>query len=128
MFYAKEAKGTVEETLKKLQKSSADNQLGVMTVHNLREKMAEKGVEFGPECLIVEVCNPKQAKKVLENNMTISTALPCRISIYRQNDIVKVATIRPTALLKLFGNPELESTARDVEAAIIRAIDSACAG
>jgi uncharacterized protein (DUF302 family) len=40
--------------------------------------MAKKGVEFAHECLIFEVCQPQQAKKVLEQNMSVSTALPCR--------------------------------------------------
>ena len=46
--------------------------------------MAKKRVEFGRECLIFEVCQPQQAKKVLEENMSISTVLPCRISLYEE--------------------------------------------
>ncbi len=88
--------------------------------------MAEKGVQFGPQCRIIEVCNPMQAKKVLEKNMTISTALPCRISVYQEGGKVKVTTLRPTVLLNLFGNPELEPVARDVEDTMLHIIDSAC--
>jgi len=44
---------------------------------------------FAHECLVFEVCQPQQAEgKVLNENMSVSTALPgCRISIYegRQN-------------------------------------------
>ncbi len=58
------------------------NHFGVMQVHNLKETMAKKGVEFERECLIFDVCQPQQAKKVLDQNMSVSTALPCRISIY----------------------------------------------
>jgi hypothetical protein len=36
----------------------------------------EEGVEFTHECLIFEVCQPQQAKKVLDQNMSVSTALP----------------------------------------------------
>ena len=127
MLYVKQAKASVEQVVEKLKKSAAENHLGVLMVHDLKQKMAEKGVEFGPKCHIVEVCNPNQAKKVLEDNMTISTALPCRICVYEQAGKVTVATIRPTALLELFGNPELENVARDVEEAVIRTVDSACA-
>ena len=38
--------------------------------------MAKKGVEFTHECLVFEVCQPQQAKEVLERNMSISTMLP----------------------------------------------------
>ena len=126
MLYVKETEGRVEDVLDRLEKAVAENKFGVLGVHNLKEKMAAKGVEFGPECRIVEVCNPLQAKKVLEANMSISTALPCRISIYEEGGKIKVATLRPTVLLNLFGNPELESVAREVEDTVIRIIDSAC--
>jgi uncharacterized protein (DUF302 family) len=88
--------------------------------------MTAKGVQFGPQCCIIEVCNPMQAKKVLEKNMTISSALPCRISVYQEAGKVKVITLRPTVLFNLFGNPELEPVAKDVEDTLLRIIDAAC--
>jgi uncharacterized protein (DUF302 family) len=45
----------------------------------------------------------------------ISTALPCRISVYRDGDTYKLATIRPAALLKMFAAPGLDPVAREVE-------------
>jgi len=126
MLYVKEAEGRVEDVLDRLEKAVAENKFGVLGVHNLKEKMAAKGVGFGPECRIIEVCNPLQAKKVLEANMSISTALSCRISVYEEGGKIKIATLRPTVLLNLFGNPDLESVAGEVEDAVIRIIDSAC--
>ena len=73
---------TVVETAAALQVAVQANHFGVMQVHNLKETMAKKGVEFARECLIFEVCQPQQAKKVLDEDMSVSTALPCRISIY----------------------------------------------
>ncbi len=77
--------------------------------------MAEKGVEFARECRIFEVCNPHQAKKVLDTNLEISTALPCRISLYEEHGVTKLATIKPTAMLDLFSTPGLKGVAREVE-------------
>lgn len=126
MLYVREAKGTVDEVLQKLEKAAAANKFGILTVHNLKQKLNSKGVEFGPECRIVEVCNPQKAKSVLEADMSISNALPCRISIYEEEGKVKVSTLRPTAVLGLFAQPKLEPVAREVEAAMIRMIDAAC--
>jgi len=67
--------------------------------------MAKKRVEFGRECLIFEVCQPQQAKKVLEENMSISTVLPSRISLYEERGKTILATLKPTALLTLFNVP-----------------------
>ena len=75
---------TVGETAAALQAAVQANHFGVMQIHNLKETMTKKGVEFARECLIFEVCQPQQAKKVLDANMSVSTALPCRISIYEE--------------------------------------------
>jgi uncharacterized protein (DUF302 family) len=77
---------SVIEAAAALQAAVQANHFGVMQVHNLKETMAKKGVEFAHECLIFEVCQPQQAKKVLDQNMSVSTALPCRISIYEEGD------------------------------------------
>ena len=126
MLYEREAKGTVTDVVAKVEAAAADNQFGVLGTYDLKEKMAAKGIPFGPECRVVEVCNPLQAKTVLEANLAISTAMPCRISVYQQGGKVKVSTIRPTALLALFGNRGLAGVAKEVEDAMIRTIDLAC--
>jgi uncharacterized protein (DUF302 family) len=87
--------------------------------------MKKKGVEMDMDCLIYEVCNPFQAKKVLEANPSVSTALPCRISIYRQGGKTRLAAILPTEMLRGFDSPELEPVAREVERAMVAMIDEA---
>ena len=127
MLYARETHGSVQEVTQRLDAAAKANKFGVLGVIDLKGKMREKGVEFGPECAIIEVCNPVQAKKVLESRMGVSTALPCRISVYEEGGKVVVATMRPTAMLRLFDAPELEPVAQEVEETILRIIDSACA-
>jgi uncharacterized protein (DUF302 family) len=102
-----------------LQEAAARHQFGILAVHNLKETMAKKGVDFAGECLVYEVCNPHQAKKVLEANGAVSTALPCRISVYRSPQGYKLATILPTALMKIFATPSLLPVAREVEEVIV---------
>jgi uncharacterized protein (DUF302 family) len=92
------------------------NGFGVMAVHDLNENMAKKGVTLEPACRVFEVCNPHKAKMVLETSLDISTALPCRISVYEEGGKAKLATIRPTAMLAMFNRPELAPVAEEVEA------------
>ena len=126
MLYVKEARGSVAQVGEKLMAAVAANKFGVLGVHDLKERMVAKGVAFGPECRIFEVCNPGQAKQVLEADMSISTVLPCRISVYEEGGKVKVAMLRPTSLLSLFGKQGMASTARTVEDVMICIIDAAC--
>ena len=111
-----------------LQAAVEANHFGVMQVHNLKETMAKKGVEFERECLIFEVCQPQQAKKVLDQNMSVSTALPCRISIYEEGGKTILASLRPTILLGMFDSPQLEGVAKEVEDTIVKIMTETASG
>lgn len=116
---------TVHEVKLALESAIKANHFGLMQVHNLKETMIKKGMEFERECLIFEICQPEQAKKVLDKNMSISTALPCRISMYEEEGKTVLATIKPTILLSMFDMPELKEVAKEVEEAIIKIMKEA---
>jgi uncharacterized protein (DUF302 family) len=118
---------TVSETAAALQAAVTANHFGVMQVHNLKETMVKKGVEFAHECLIFEVCQPQQAKKVLDQNMSVSTALPCRISLYEEGGKTILAALKPTTMLAMFDSPQLAGVAREVEDTIIKIMNQATA-
>ncbi|MBI4635780.1 MAG: DUF302 domain-containing protein [Candidatus Rokubacteria bacterium] len=125
MLYTVRSSKPLAEAARDLEAAVARHKFGVLGVHDLKAKMAEKGVAFGRECRIFEVCNPHQAKKVLEANLEISTALPCRISVYEEGGRTTLATIKPTAMIDLFASPELEEVAREVEATLELIMDEA---
>lgn len=115
MLYEVLSKKPLEELDAALHEAAARHQFGILTVHDLQATMKKKGVDFAKRVLVYEVCNPHQAKAVLEANGAVSTALPCRISVYESAGGYKVATLLPTELMKLFGSPELEPAAAEVE-------------
>ena len=119
---------TVSTAASALQAAVQANHFGVMQVHNLKETMTKKGVEFARECMIFEVCQPQQAKRVLEQDMSVSTALPCRISLYQEGDKTVLATLKPTTLLAMFNSPQLEGVAQEVEDTIVKIMQEAAAG
>jgi uncharacterized protein (DUF302 family) len=125
MLYEALSTKPLEEIDAGLQAAAARHQFGVIAVHDLQATMKKKGVEFGKRVLVYEVCNPHQAKAVLEANGAISTALPCRISVYQTPEGFKLATLLPTELMRLFGNPELEPVAAEVEQVVKAMIDEA---
>ncbi len=102
-----------------LRAAAVRHQFGVLTVHDLKETMSQKGVDLAIDCRIYEVCNPRQAKRVLETNGAISSALPCRISVYGSEGRYTISTIRPTALITMFGDKELEPVAKEVEDVVV---------
>ena len=118
-------KKPLQETAVDLQTAVQKHRFGVMQVHNLKETMVKKGVEFDPECMIYEVCQPQQAKKVLEQSMSLSTMLPCRISLFEEGGQTVMATLKPTALVGLFNEPSLVPVAQEVEDTLVKIMTDA---
>ena len=115
MLHVVTSRKPLDRVARDLEEAVARHKFGVLGVHDLKAKMTEKGVPFDRECRIFEVCNPHQAKKVLDTNLEISTALPCRISVYEEGGVTKLATIKPTAMIDLYATPGLKDVAREVE-------------
>ena len=120
MLFQLKSSRPLDEIESALQESASRHQFGIIAVHDLREALKKKGQDLAMECRIYEVCNPLQARKVLEADGAISTALPCRISVYGSEGRYTLATMRPTEMMKAFTNPEIEPVAREVEAVIFQ--------
>lgn len=128
MLYKITSTKPLDEIERGLQQSAARHQFGVIAVHNLRETMKKKGVDLAMDCQIYEVCNPHQAKKVLDADGAISIALPCRISLYGTPGQYTLATMLPTEMMKAFANPEIGPVAREVEDVILQMMRDAVGG
>ncbi|MDP2137245.1 MAG: DUF302 domain-containing protein [Candidatus Didemnitutus sp.] len=116
----------LETVWQRLPEISAAHKFGVQATHNLREKMESKGVPFHRECRVIEICNPSHAQVVLNQEIEISTALPCRISIYEENGRTILATMKPTAMLQMFNAPGAAATAKEVERVMVQIMDETC--
>ena len=126
MLHIVESTKNIETVTRDLDEAAKRHKFGVLHVHDLQQKMREKGVDFPRACRIVEVCNPQQASRVLSQNMAVSMALPCRISIYEEGGRSTLATMLPTAMLALFpGADALKGGAAEVEREILGMMDEA---
>ncbi len=117
----------IDETCQALELAIANHHFGVLHVHNVRQALANKGVELDREVRIYDVCNPQRAKQVLEKDPLISTALPCAISVFSNGAKTKLAFIRPTVMLSLCGTPGLETVAEEVERIVKQIVQAAVA-
>ena len=115
------------EVRQRFEEAAAENRFAVLGTHDVGERLRAKGLQFDRKYYVYEVCNPVAAKKVLDTNVRIGTALPCRVSIYTDGGDVVLETLKPTAMLAMFGEPTLDGTAREIEAAI-EAMMTAAAG
>ena len=126
MKYIVETKKSMAQAVTDLQQAVKDHGFGVLHIHNLKETLNKKGVEFSNECQILEVCNPHKAKEVLSADMSMNMALPCRISVYEENGKIKIGMIKPKALLAgLSDSKHLIAVAEEVENISIEIIEQA---
>ncbi len=125
MLYQRSTTRPLEEIDSNLSAAAARHSFGVIAKLDLRQIMKNKGVELDFPCVVYEVCNPHQAQRVLHANGAVSTALPCRISVYGHEGKYTLATILPTEMMKGFGQPEFEPVAREVEDVLKAMIDEA---
>jgi uncharacterized protein (DUF302 family) len=109
-----------------LPRACANHKFGVLGVNDLQQKLREKGLDLASASLVFDVCNPQQAKKVLDARMEVSTMLPCRIAAFELPEgKTRLATMRPTELIGVFGAPELAGTAAEVERALVAIMEEA---
>lgn len=126
MYYIVESSKTFEQASNDLDAAVKRNGFGVLHVHDLGETLRSKGIEFLEQCRVFEVCNPKQAAKVLSTDMRLNMALPCRISVFTENGTTKIGLIKPAQMLAaLSSNEQLSEVASEVENKTILMVDEA---
>ena len=118
MFITVRSRKSIGEVRQRFEDTSAGKKFGVQAIHNITATLQGKGLIFDRKLYVYEVCNPGYAKKVLDTNIRISGALPCRVSIYVDGKDVVLETIKPTMMLRMFNEPSLEGTAKEVETAV----------
>ena len=99
MYYVVETSKTFDQATSDLEKSVIELGFGVLHVHNLGETLRRKGVDIEENCKVFEVCNLKEAAKVLAIDMQLNMALPCRISVFTEKGTTKIGLIKPAQML-----------------------------
>jgi uncharacterized protein (DUF302 family) len=125
MLITVRTKKSLGEVRQRFEDAASEQKFGILGYHDVGERLRSKGLSFDRKLYIYEVCNPGAAKKVLDTNVTIGSALPCRVAIYTDGGDVVLETIRPTAALSMFNEPSLSETAQEVESAIERIMNEA---
>lgn len=125
MIYSKHSSRSSAEIEKRLREAAARHRFGILHVHDLRQTLQSKGVELGSECRVYDVCNPQAASKALRAEMKVSTVLPCRISVFSENQGCTIATVRPTSLLEATGLDGVASLADEIEREVLAIVNEA---
>jgi len=126
MYYIVPTSKTFNQASTDLEAAVLRHGFGVLHIHDLGATLRSKGMAFEEECKVFEVCNPAQAAKVLDADMRLNMALPCRISVFTEKGITRIGMIRPVPMLTaLSQDATLLHVAQEVEEKILRMVDEA---
>jgi uncharacterized protein (DUF302 family) len=126
MYYIVDTEKSFEQAAADLESAVKRHDFGVLHIHDLGATLRSKGVPFEEQCKVLEVCNPRQAAKVLSADMRLNMALPCRISVFTEARKTKIGLIKPLEMLSaLSQDPALIEVANDVERITIQMVDEA---
>ena len=126
MYYVVDTDKTVDEAAAALEAAVKRHGFGVLHVHDLGSTLRSKGIAFTEDCKVFEVCNPQQAARVLEADMRLNMALPCRISVYTERGKTRIGLISPKEMLSaLSTDPSLREVASEVETQTLAMINDA---
>jgi uncharacterized protein (DUF302 family) len=124
MQYVEESNKSVQEVVDTIKEIVSKYGFGVLHIHNVKETLNSKGIDFKKECQVLDVCNPKIAEKFLSADMSLSTIMPCKISVYSDNNQTIIAMNSVTQLVDDI-NPDLIEVAQDAQEAMLSIIDEA---
>ena len=122
--YEKSTDKDLNEAIKSLKENLKANSFGVLWELNFKDKLEEKGLEFKDDFVVLEVCNPNQAKEVLERNIHIGYVLPCKMVVRKENDKTYIGMTNPETLIGLFEEEELTEVAKQVGETLKRSIEA----
>ena len=115
MIYQVESSKSLTELDQALRAAAQRHKFGVLNVLDLKQTLSSKGFDLGPECRVYDVCNPQAASTALGHAISVSTVLPCRISIFTSGEKRTLATVMPTDLLRATGLSGVEALAAEIE-------------
>ena len=124
IVYEKITTKNLNDSIKSLEDNLKKHGFGILWQLNFNEKLEEKGLEFKDDFVILEVCNPKQAKEVLEENIHIGYVLPCKMVVRSENNKTYIGMTSPEILIGLFESPELKEIAKKVEESLRNSIEA----
>jgi len=117
---------SVNEAISAVETALSERKFSVLWNFDVNAKMAEKGLTIEPEVRILEVCGAGHAKRAIDTNSAVAAFLPCKITVKREGNQTQFILLRPTLMMEMIGDANLQPIADEVESAMVAAIKAAC--
>ena len=121
--YTVKTQNATDDVIEEITSNLTKIKFGVLGTLDFKEIFAKKGIDFPNEYKLLEVCNPEAAKQALDSDPDIGLLLPCTIAVYEKDGGNYISLARPTVLLSVAQNTELEAMGKEIESKLIKVID-----
>jgi uncharacterized protein (DUF302 family) len=115
---------SIDDAIHDLEDSLKQEKFGVLWSFDIKEKLQEKGLELAKEFKVLEVCNPVEAQRILNQNEMAGYFLPCKIVVYESEGKTKIGMPKPTALISLLNDEKMKLFAKDIEDRLINVLNN----
>ena len=118
-FFIVDTSSQFDEACNNLKEAVINHGYGLLAIHDLGATLRKKHMIFSENCAVFEICDPEQAAKVLELDISVCMALPCRISVFTDNGETKMGMLKLADIVSDINGPsELTEVIGDVESAV----------
>lgn len=115
---------SINEVIASLEENLKLHKFGILWQLDLSAKLQEKGVDtYTNPYRVLEVCNPFEAARVLNQNELVGYFLPCKIVVYQSEGRTKIGLPKPTAMIDLLNDELLKDIAKDIENILVDVLD-----
>lgn len=113
--YTVETEKSMDQVISDLESALQEIKFGVLWQFDIKEKLNAKGLDFKQDYKVLEVCNPFEANRVLQENHMVGYFLPCKIVVYTEAGKTKVGLPKPTAMISMVDDDNLKGIAEEIE-------------
>jgi uncharacterized protein (DUF302 family) len=121
--YTVKTQKNIEQIIQDITFKLSEIKFGVLGTLDFKEIFAKKGIEYPHQYKLLEVCNPQAAKQALDSDPNIGLLLPCTIAVYEKDGENHISLAKPTSLLSVSSNQDLQSMGKEIEAKLIQVIE-----
>ena len=123
--YSVKTEKEIEDVISTLTDDLKEIGFGVLETLDFKKILEDKGLEFSDNYKLLEVCNPNLAKQVLEQSPDLGLLLPCTIAVYQKDNENYISLAKPTALLAMASEQNLQFSGKEIESNLIKVIEKA---
>ena len=104
---------SIETVLENLKNAITGSNFRLIRVQSFNDGLVEKGKE-SKEQIVVYFCNFDFLNRALQLDPRVGMFLPCRVTLVKDGDKVKIMTINPMKMSQLFNNAELDRACEEM--------------